>query len=192
MPDYLQRQYLGSVAPGIVHDLVLMSVEFARGGSWKSLLERLSLPPSASLQDVRDVIFAKNSQNEHDHRIRGASQTALTSFFDELTQFDDELLVMKRKGDKWADGVDKAILKDALLRFLALLTENVLLREEPEMPVPMEFEAIRAQAARRAAVVVKGLRNRYKASGDAGDGRVLLRAAADADERTWFLSVLRG
>jgi len=192
MPDYLQRQFVGTVAPGIVRDLVHMSVDLGRGGNWRSLCERLSLNQTASLQEVREAIFAKNSQDEHDQRVRGASQTALAAFFEELTKFDDDLLVGRRKGATWAVKVDQAVLKNVLPRFLALLTENVLLREEPQMPPAKEAEALRAAAGRRAAAVVARLRERYKPSGDAGDARVLFRAAANESERTWFLSALRG
>jgi len=190
-PDYVQRLFVGTLVPGIVQDLVLMSIDLGRGGTWRSLIGRLSLSEQASLQEVCEAIFKKNARNEHDQRILGASRASLAAFFEELTKFDDDLLVNRRKGGSWTANVDHNVLTDCLPRFLAFLIENVLLREEPNSLPQEEADALRELASRRAVRLADGLRNRYKKSGDAGDARVLLRVAANEDDQRWFISKLR-
>jgi hypothetical protein len=190
-PDYIQRQFVGTLVPGIVQDLVLMSIDLGRGGNWRSLVERLSLAEQSSLQDVCEAIFGRNAGREHDQRVVGASRASLAAFFEELTRFDDGLLMGRSKGTAWAASIDHNVFQDCLSKFLSLLIENVLLREEPNALPQDEADALRRLAIGRAVRLAGKLRNRYKGSGDAGDARVLLRVAANEDDRHWFVQNLR-
>ncbi|WP_222374620.1 hypothetical protein [Rhizobium leguminosarum] len=190
-PDYLLRQY-SSIAPGIVRELVVMSVDLGRGGNWKNLCKRVRLDEKASLQDVRDAIFRRNGAKEYDQRVIGASRASLAVFFEELTRFDDDLLTRRDHGASWQGAIDQDVARNGLERYLSLLTENILLREEPNAVSEEEAAVIREQANRRGADLARRLRARYEKSGDAGDARVLARVAeGDDNERNWFLKRLR-
>ncbi|WAC49199.1 hypothetical protein OVA03_04605 [Asticcacaulis sp. SL142] len=189
-PDYLLRQF-GAIAPDIVREIVLMSVNLARGGNWKNICDDLQLAHSASLQDVRDAILTRSIGDEYDQRVVGAARTALAHYFEELTGFDDDLLTDRGNGANWSTSVDQAIAQNPLERYFSLLTENVLLREERTAPTQAEADAIRAEAKSIGADMAARLRARFEKSGDAGDARVLARATREAEQTEWFLKRLR-
>ncbi|PBB52965.1 MULTISPECIES: hypothetical protein [Mesorhizobium] len=167
-----------------------MSVDL-KSTDGSALCKRLDLDRNCSLQDVRDAIFRLSSKDEHDQRMIGAARASLAAYFEELTDFDDDLLVARGQSTKWSGGISAAVRDNALERYLSLLVENVLLREEESRLSQQEFDALRAQANRRGADLAKRLRLRYEKSGDAGDARVLTRAMAEESEQSWFLTRLR-
>lgn len=190
-PAYLGEQFAGRTLSALVHELTLLKIDLTLNRSWKSMCERLGLPPNASPADVRDQLLRKQADGESDARIKETATATIYYFFEELCRFDDEVLYAKGS-NKTLDELDRGVIENALGTFLRIHYVNILQREEPKLLDSKSQSGLEVLATEMASELVRRLRHRYGSKDQSSEGDFLKRAGSTDEERAWLLTAVRG
>jgi hypothetical protein len=190
-PAYLGEQFAGRTLSALVHELTLLKIDLTLNRSWKSMCERLGLPPNASPADVRDKLLRKGADGESDSRIKETATATVYYFFEELCGFNDEVLYGKGSNRTLGE-IDHGVIENALETALRIHYINVLQREEPKLLDSKSQAGLEVLAIQMASELVRRLRHKYGSKDQSSEGDFLKRAGSTDEERAWLLTAVRG